>query len=72
MLKRQIVPLPKHVYPRDDWRIVEARWPDERYPRSETIFSLANGYLGTRGTFDEGLRGDTPGTLLNGFTKPGR
>ncbi len=32
----------------------------------ETVFTLSNGYLGTRGTFEEGFLGACPATLING------
>ena len=67
MLRRYLRELPEHVYPREPWRLVEQAW-DERYAdRAETIFALGNGYLGTRGTPDEGRPCLSPGTFLNGF-----
>ena len=33
----------------------------------ETLFALSNGYLGIRGTFDEGTPVFQKGTLVNGF-----
>ena len=67
MLRRDLRELPEHAYPRDPWRLVEQTW-DERYAdRAETIFALGNGYLGTRGTHDEGRPSLSPGTFLNGF-----
>ena len=35
--------------------------------QTETLFALSNGYLGMRGSFDEGEPASRPGTLLNGF-----
>ncbi|MFX0575449.1 glycoside hydrolase family 65 protein [Nocardia nepalensis] len=35
--------------------------------RTESIFALANGHLGLRGTLEEGEPVGTPGTYLNGF-----
>ena len=67
MLKREIVHPPEHIYPPDEWRIVEQRWPGEFRDRAETAFSLSNGYLGVRGTFEEGRPALTPGTYVNGF-----
>ena len=67
MLKREITTPPEHIYPSDPWRIVEARFPGDVAARAETIFALGNGYLGTRGTFDEGRPSLSPGTFLNGF-----
>ena len=52
MLKREIVPPPEHLYPPDPWRIVEAAWSQRFSARAETVFALANGYLGVRGTLE--------------------
>ena len=67
MLPRDIVPLPEHGYPPDEWRIVESRFSPDHVDRAETVFALANGYLGVRGTFEEGRPGLSPGTFVNGF-----
>ena len=33
----------------------------------ETVFALSNGYVGVRGTFDEGRPARAPGAFVNGF-----
>jgi beta-phosphoglucomutase len=38
-----------------------------RIQRQETVFTIGNGYLGTRGSFEEGLPGDLPATLIHGL-----
>ena len=67
MLARDVVPLPEHVYPPDPWRLVETRFDAEHLDRAEPIFSLSNGFVGLRGTFEEGRPGLAPGTFVNGF-----
>src|SRR2546423_3957919 len=67
MLKRGYVLPPEHLYPPDEWRIVEARYSDEYVARAETVFALGNGFLGVRGTFEEGRPAMSPGTYVNGF-----
>jgi alpha,alpha-trehalose phosphorylase len=67
MLKREIEPPPEHVYPPDEWRIVEQRYPTQHRERAETVFALSNGYLGVRGTYEEGRPALEPGTFVNGF-----
>jgi alpha,alpha-trehalose phosphorylase len=67
MLKRQIVVPPEHLYPPDEWRVIEARYSEEFFERAETIFSLGNGFVGVRGTFEEGRPALSPGTFINGF-----
>ena len=39
----------------NNWQIVEHDFRVEDALANETLFSLGNGYLGTRGTFEEGL-----------------
>jgi alpha,alpha-trehalose phosphorylase len=67
MLKRGYIVPPEHLYPPDEWRIVETRYSDEYVARAETVFSLGNGFLGVRGTFEEGRPALSPGTYVNGF-----
>lgn len=67
MLPRRTQPLPRHVYPVDDWCLREVRVADDHLARAETLFALSNGYLGVRGSFEEGRPGRSPGTFINGF-----
>jgi alpha,alpha-trehalose phosphorylase len=62
MLKRGYVLPPEHIYPPDEWRIVETRYSDDYVARAETVFSLSNGFLGVRGTHEEGRPALSPGT----------
>ena len=43
------------------------RYSDEFAARTETVFSLGNGFVGIRGSFGEGRPALTPGTFINGF-----
>ena len=57
----------------DTWLLTEDRvWP-ERVPWKESLFSIANGHLGTRGTFEEGYGDSVPATFMHGLfvTPPG-
>ena len=67
MRQRPLEVPPEHLFPTDEWRIVESRYSERYAERTETAFSLSNGYLGIRGTFDEGRPAHTPGTFVNGF-----
>jgi trehalose/maltose hydrolase-like predicted phosphorylase len=50
------------------WVIVEQELNLEKISLNETLFALGNGYLGMRGTFEEGLeRYALEGTYINGF-----
>jgi alpha,alpha-trehalose phosphorylase len=65
--ERRIVVPPEHLFPPDEWRIVERRWSRRFGPRAETALALSNGYLGVRGTLDEGRPVWAPGMFVNGF-----
>jgi alpha,alpha-trehalose phosphorylase len=67
MLNRPVHLPPEHLYPTDEWRIRETRYSERYFARAETAFSLSNGYVGVRGTFDEGRPARSPGTFVNGF-----
>lgn len=54
-------------YPVDPWRLVEAEYTSENLGKSETFFSLSNGYLGLRGNNSEGRDSVEHGTFVNGF-----
>lgn len=61
---------PPHFAP-DPWIIREDKVSLQNNLFNETIFSLANGYIGMRGSFEEGLSGNSErsnnGIYLNGF-----
>lgn len=49
------------------WRASEATFEPDRQRHRETIFTQGNGYLGTRGSLEEGFEGDHPATLIHGL-----
>ncbi|MDX3775015.1 glycosyl hydrolase family 65 protein [Chromatiaceae bacterium AAb-1] len=52
-----------------DWQLPDTAFVPAQHMLKETLFSLANGYIGTRGTFEEATPPDTDsceGTYLNG------
>ena len=59
------------VYKVDPWRIIETEFNPQTNFLSETVFSLGNGNVGIRGSFEEGYDGPAgtsmEGTYLNGF-----
>jgi alpha,alpha-trehalose phosphorylase len=67
VLNREIIRPPERLFPPDEWRIVEAQWTPEYLARAETVFALSNGYLGIRGTMEDGRPVCAPGTFVNGF-----
>ncbi len=49
------------------WEIVELNFRPDELLHYETLFTIGNGYLGTRGTFEEGYAENTPVTLVHGI-----
>lgn len=41
------------IYPIQVWDITETEFDIKNNYRNETTFALSNGYIGTRGTFEE-------------------
>lgn len=61
----------KKIYPIEPWNITEDRFCMENNYRNETTFALSNGYIGTRGTFEEDydftVEEGLEGNFINGF-----
>lgn len=59
------------IYPIEPWTITETEFLKETNYRNETTFALSNGYLGTRGTVEEGYpfteEEGLEGNFINGF-----
>ncbi|RQX42075.1 family 65 glycosyl hydrolase, partial [Micromonospora chalcea] len=51
----------------DGWRIRRTSADLDRLGETESVFALANGWVGWRGTLDEGEPCGMPGSYLNGF-----
>ncbi|MGB0679827.1 MAG: glycoside hydrolase family 65 protein [Polyangiales bacterium] len=67
MLHRERLRLPDHIFPRDPWTLRETRYAPRFLPLTETLFSVANGYLGLRGSFEEDRGSPEGGVYINGF-----
>jgi len=48
------------------WHIEEREFDPKKLHSRETVYTIGNGYFGTRGTFEEGYPKANPGTLLFG------
>jgi len=61
----------QHTYPLEAWCIRETGFDTASHFLDETLFALGNGYIGLRGTGEEGYSGPAgtslDGTYLNGF-----
>jgi kojibiose phosphorylase len=49
------------------WRVTEASFMPNRQHHRESIFTQGNGYLGTRGSFEERFPEDRQGTFVHGM-----
>ncbi len=50
----------------DGWNLIEEQFDPQRQHHSETIFTIGNGYLGTRGTFEEHYPREERSTFIHG------
>ena len=59
------------IYTVAEWTVTEEAFDRKTNYRNETTFSLSNGYIGTRGTFEEAYDFDVDtgleGNFVNGF-----
>lgn len=51
----------KELLSEPEWLFTESTWDPEQANVQETLFTVGNGYLGTRGTLEEGHRGELSG-----------
>ena len=49
-----------------DWTLIEPELDPAKLRARETVFTIGNGYLGTRGSFEEGYPDALPATLVHG------
>ncbi|MEH2374602.1 beta-phosphoglucomutase [Nostoc sp.] len=49
-----------------DWILIETQFDPEQLHSKETVFTIGNGYLGTRGSFEEGYPQASPATFIHG------
>lgn len=60
-------PLDDHRFPPEEWRFVETYPSSRDLGQTETLFAVANGYIGMRGNPEEGRESHHSGTFINGF-----
>ncbi|MGG6266691.1 beta-phosphoglucomutase [Leptolyngbya sp. AN03gr2] len=49
-----------------DWTVIEPEFDPKLLNSRETVFTIGNGYLGTRGSFEEGFSQSQAATLIHG------
>ena len=66
---RRIAPdhLDQHRFPTDPWRLVKREYDVNDLGLTETLFAVANGYIGLRANPEEGRDAHGHGTFVNGF-----
>ncbi|MDR6317426.1 glycoside hydrolase family 65 protein [Actinoplanes couchii] len=57
----------EEICPAEPWQVRETRLDTALLAQTESVFALANGYLGLRGNLDEGEPHEISGTYLNSF-----
>lgn len=67
MIHHERVKPPPHIYPPDEWNLIEKEFYPPFMEMTETIFAIGNGYLGMRGCGEEGVPVVQNGTFVNGF-----
>jgi kojibiose phosphorylase len=55
-----------HSFVYTDWSLIETQFDPNQLHHKETVFTIGNGYLGTRGSFEEGYSRALPATLIHG------
>jgi alpha,alpha-trehalose phosphorylase len=67
MIDREIKLPPNEYYPVEPWRFVQAKLDKNLIGRDEAIFATSNGYIGIRGSFEEGEPIYQKATFVSGF-----
>ncbi|HHV22888.1 MAG TPA: glycoside hydrolase family 65 protein [Propionibacterium sp.] len=60
-------PMDRTRFPLDEWRLIETDYEESDLGTTETLFAVANGYIGMRGNPEEGRPAYAHGTFVNGF-----
>jgi alpha,alpha-trehalose phosphorylase len=67
MIRHETLNPPIHIYPVNEWKIIETDFYARFLSQTETLFAIGNGYVGMRGNHDEGIPHSQAGTFINGF-----
>ncbi len=67
MIHHERVKPDHHVYPPDEWNIIEKKFNPNFLAQAETMLAVGNGYLGMRGCPEEGGPAGQEGTFINGL-----
>ncbi|MGH2330635.1 glycoside hydrolase family 65 protein [Thermoanaerobacter mathranii] len=67
MVKHMFLKDVNNLISEDKWLIFQDEYSSNVNSKYETIFTLTNGYMGVRGTFEEGSEGEKPGNFIAGI-----
>ncbi len=67
MIHYDIRTLPDYIFPGYRWHFAEKDFHPDFLAEAETFFALSNGYMGIRGSFEEGYPVHLSSTVINGF-----
>ena len=67
MLHHERLKPPTDDYPPNEWCLIEKHFRPEFMAQMESLLAIGNGYLGMRGTPEEGIPFVMNGTFINGF-----
>ncbi|TYO95845.1 alpha,alpha-trehalose phosphorylase [Geothermobacter ehrlichii] len=67
MIRHETLNPPQHLYPINEWKIIETAYYEPFLAQTETLFAIGNGYVGMRGNYEEGRPCFQNGTFINGF-----
>ena len=67
MIHHERVKPDHHVYPPDEWNMIEKKFNPNFLAQTETMLAVGNGYLGMRGCPEEGGPAGQEGTFINGL-----
>ena len=67
MIHKERIERPDYIFPPHPWKLIEKKLSPPYIGMMETLFSTANGYIGIRGSQDEGTSVKQEGTFINGF-----
>lgn len=66
MIRDRFSPSVSKMLSSDDWVILQQEYEPEENLKFESLFSLSNGYLGIRGSYEEGSKITLPYLYING------
>jgi len=56
-----------NILSKSEWLVEEKGFNIQNLNVNETLFTVGNGYLGTRGSLEEGIKGELPGNFIAGI-----